>query len=105
VALLGARGHRDSRRGGHGQRPAGDIAAEDRPRGRTCSRGPAPRRAARPQRATYSDELLMQRLIKAAVAEVNDDDDDDVVTADRKFSPAKLLESGCTAMAQPLDGP
>jgi hypothetical protein len=46
--------------------------------------------------AATSDEVLMQCLIKDAVAEVNNEED--VVTADRKFSPVRLLASGCKAI-------
>lgn len=46
-------------------------------------------------RAANSDDVLMQQLIKAAVTEITPDD---VVTADRKFPPVKLLESGCEAI-------
>lgn len=45
--------------------------------------------------AAQSDAVLMRRLIKATVSEVTSDD---VITADRKFSPQELLESGCDAI-------
>ena len=45
--------------------------------------------------AANSDDMLMEQLIKATVSEISDDD---VVTADRKFPPIKLLESGCKAI-------
>ena len=45
--------------------------------------------------AANSDDVLMERLIQAAVSEISDDD---VVTADRTFPPVKLLENGCKAI-------
>ncbi len=46
-------------------------------------------------RAAKSDDALMQQLIKAAVTQITPDD---VITADRKFPPVRLLESGCKAI-------
>ena len=45
--------------------------------------------------AANSDDVLMERLIKASVSEVSEDD---VVTTDRKFRPITLLENGCKAI-------
>ncbi|NJM40108.1 MAG: hypothetical protein HC853_04750 [Anaerolineae bacterium] len=46
-------------------------------------------------KAAKSDDVLMKELIEAAASEISQDD---VVTADRKFSPIKLLENGCKAI-------